>query len=798
MGRRIGIDLGTTNSVIAVVDVGGPRILHNKEGEPMTPSIVSAKDGEVIVGTPAKRRLPVAPQDTIYSVKRIMGRAFTDKEVIKTMKEVSYKIVEPSRGTKDKAHVIMGGVEYSPIDISSMILAKLKRDAEYVLGEEVTHAVITVPAYFNEIQKFATREAGRMAGLTVMRILDEPTAAAIFYSIETSAGEPKTILVYDLGGGTFDISILTVAAGLISPMGLKGDMWLGGDDFDQVIINYVIEKIKTEKKIDPSKNMKFLAKLKQDAQKAKEELSASKSADIVIDYLKNDLGENLDCEIQITRDKFDELIDPVIKKTQEMITMSLDYVSLSDSDIDYVVMAGNSTLVPKVQNFIEARFGKDKVRRIIHPKQCVALGAAIAAGLAAGISCPVCNQLITDESIIVCTNCQTSLEAAAHNDITCHNCGKNIPAESSICPHCNKPLTVIPDSSVAPYNFGIQSEGDKFNIFIRKGDPYPTTGDKMVIQTFYTRFFNQRCVSIPVYGGESEDVASNNEKQGEAVAILPPNSPKDTPLRIKLWLNKDGIFDMTVHLSGGDEVPAFILRGEADQRAVELLINIEQKILNKGTSLDKEKKKAIEKSMDEMLKHISGKDYSKAEDNAGQIQKLIGDEQGSLASNNVAWINFIMSRYDWLIGQDINKFIEFKASFEEAIRRNDSNQLRQLSDRFNKFFNDLMVTIDPATNQSVPTELGTFFIIENMLNQLLQYDPVKGNKFSAEYDIILGAMRRNDVSVQTRAQVFMNDLLQESLKIPGEGIECPKCKVLNQRGTSLCGNCGTNLIIVRK
>ena len=796
MGRRIGIDLGTTNSVIAVVDVGGPRILHNKEGEPMTPSIVSAKDGEIIVGTPAKRRLPIAPQDTIYSIKRIMGRAFTDTEVVKTMKEVSYKIVEPSRGTKDKAHVIMGGIEYSPIDISSMILAKLKKDAEYVLGEEVTHAVITVPAYFNEIQKFATREAGRKAGLTVMRILDEPTAAAIYYSIETNAGEPKTILVYDLGGGTFDISILTVAAGLISPMGLKGDMWLGGDDFDQVIVNHVIERIKSEKGIDPTKNMKFLAKLKQDAQKAKEELGASKSADIVIDYLKNADGENVDCEIQITREQFEQLIDPIIKKTHDMISMALESVSLNDSDIDFVVMAGNSTLVPKIQNDIELRFGKDKVKRIIHPKQCVALGAAIAAGLAAGISCPVCNQLITDENETICSNCNTSLEAVAQNEITCNYCGKNTPADQNTCKHCNKPLAVIPESSVAPYNFGIQSEGDKFNIFIRKGDSYPMPADKIVMQTFFTRFFNQRCVSIPVFGGEHTDVASNNEKQGEAVAILPSNSPKDTPIRIKLWLNKDGIFDLTVHLSTGEEVPAFILRGEADQRAVELLISIEQKVFSKGTTLDKEKKKGIEKLMDEMLKCISDKNYENAENTAGEIQKLIGDENDSAAANMLSWVNFIMNRYGWLLGEDINRFIEYKTSFESAIKRNDSTLIKQISEEFNKFFNSLIVITDTESNQPIPTELGTFFIIESMINQLLQFDPVKGNNFAGEYDVILEAMKRNDISVQVRAQNFMTELMKECAKIPGDGIECPKCKMINARGVTLCSNCGTNLLIV--
>ena len=293
-GRRIGIDLGTTNSVVAVLDGPQPRVLESREGRPQVPSVVGLRrrkkgkkgggggDGEVLVGSVAYDNWPMAPKDTIVSVKRLMGRRAADADVQKVRETFQYEVVEPSDGTKDSVRVVMGGEEYSPVDISARILRKMKEDAEFRLNEPVTHAVITVPAYFNQRQKGATREAGRRAGLHVMKVLEEPTAAAVAYGIEqTESSDPKYILVYDLGGGTFDISILMWAGNVFAPINLQGDMWLGGDNFDQILVDHALAYVREEFEMDPTGDERFMVALRKAARETKELLTFSSSADPV-------------------------------------------------------------------------------------------------------------------------------------------------------------------------------------------------------------------------------------------------------------------------------------------------------------------------------------------------------------------------------------------------------------------------------------------------------------------------------------------------------------------------------------
>jgi molecular chaperone DnaK len=381
MGRMIGIDFGEKNCVVAVVELfkDSIKILHNKEGEYETRSVVGYWKGEFKVGSPALRILSMDPQNIIISVKRLMGRSISDSEVDRIKKSALYRIVEPTDGTKDSVCVVLGGKEYYPEDVSAMILKKLKADAEYVLGEEVTHAVITVPAYFSEKQRHATREAGLKAGLNVMNILDEPTAAAIAFGIGKGTDKTaKAIVVYDLGGGTFDVSVLMMAGGSFAPLDLEGDMWLGGDNFDQAIIDYATEIIKKEHGVDPTNNIKFMSELKIEAQKAKETLSSANRA-FIMGIFNDNSERQIPYEIEVTKEQFEKMIEPLVDRTIDLVKLALENSRLTSEDIDHILMVGDASSVSLVHKKVEGLFGKEKMLRNIHPKHCVARGAAIIA-----------------------------------------------------------------------------------------------------------------------------------------------------------------------------------------------------------------------------------------------------------------------------------------------------------------------------------------------------------------------------------------------------------------------------------
>ena len=391
MGKKIGIDLGIRSSIVAFHDGMHPKVLLNREGKGQTPSVVGLKKrkgqksdmpGEILVGETAYDYFPMAPENTILSIKRLMGKGVGDSEVERVKKEFLYKVVQPSEGTKDSIRVLMDDKEYSPIDISAIILKKMKEDAEYRLQDNVTHAVITVPAYFGQLQKDATYRAATKAGLKVIALLDEPTAAAIAFGLDSGNDSmPKTILVYDFGGGTFDISVLMWAGNVFAPLNLEGDMWLGGDNLDQELINYVVEHVREEYKIDPASNMRFMAELKKKARNAKEKLSSSQTVDIIIPGLLQDGdGDLIDVELEVTRNEFNRMIRPHVARTISLVEKAIENANLTKDQIDFVLMAGNSTNVPLVQEEMEKLFGSDKIMRNIHPKHCKALGAATLAG----------------------------------------------------------------------------------------------------------------------------------------------------------------------------------------------------------------------------------------------------------------------------------------------------------------------------------------------------------------------------------------------------------------------------------
>jgi molecular chaperone DnaK len=380
MGKIIGIDLGTTNSVVAVMEGGEPVVITSSEGSRLVPSVVAVnpKTGERMVGQVARRQAVLNPENTVFSIKRFMGRKFNDAEVQKALKVVPYKVSAAPNGD---VRVTMGGKEYSPPEVSAMILAKIKQDAEAYLGEAVTQAVITVPAYFNDSQRQATKDAGRIAGLEVMRIINEPTASSLAYGLDRKKDE--TIAVYDLGGGTFDISVLDVGDGVFEVKSTNGDTFLGGDDFDQRIINWVADEYKKEQGIDLRNDRQALQRLKETAEKAKIELSTVMQTEINLPFITADASGPKHLNYTLSRAKLEQLCDDLIQRSIKPVTQALEDAKLKPADIDEVVLVGGMTRMPAVQESVRKIFNKEP-HKGVNADEVVAVGAAIQAGVLGG------------------------------------------------------------------------------------------------------------------------------------------------------------------------------------------------------------------------------------------------------------------------------------------------------------------------------------------------------------------------------------------------------------------------------
>jgi len=379
MAKVLGIDLGTTNSVVAVIEAGEPTVLENAEGARLTPSMVAiTKSGERLVGQIAKRQAVTNPENTIYSIKRLMGRKYDDPEVQRTRGAVPYRITRAANGD---ARVSLAGRDYSPPEISAMILQKLKMDAEARLGEKVTQAVITVPAYFNDAQRQATKDAGTIAGLEVLRIINEPTAASLAYGLDKKKDE--TIAVYDLGGGTFDISILQLSEGVFEVKATNGDTHLGGDDFDQRIIDWMAEEFRREQGLDLRKDRMALQRLKEAAEKAKIELSSAHSTEINLPFITADASGPKHLVMTLTRAKLEQLVGDLIERTRGPVLRALEDAGIKASSVDEVVLVGGQTRMPAVIEMVRSLFGKEP-HKGVNPDEVVAIGAAIQAGVLKG------------------------------------------------------------------------------------------------------------------------------------------------------------------------------------------------------------------------------------------------------------------------------------------------------------------------------------------------------------------------------------------------------------------------------
>jgi len=381
MPKVLGIDLGTTNSVVAIMEGGEPTVLENAEGSRLTPSVVAVnpKTGERLVGQVARRQAITNPENTIFSVKRFMGRKYDDVEVQKALKVVPYKVAKASNGD---VRVVLNGKEYSPPEVSAMILQKLKADAEAKLGEKITQAVITVPAYFNDSQRQATKDAGKIAGLEVLRIINEPTAASLAYGLDKQ-GKDETIAVYDLGGCTFDISNLSVGEGVFEVKATNGDTFLGGDDFDQRIIDWIVDEFRKDQGIDLRQDRMALQRLKEAAEKAKIELSSTQTTEINLPFITADASGPKHLSLNLTRAKLEQLVGDLVERTKGPVQQAIKDAGISAKDIDEVVLVGGQTRMPAVQEMVKQVFSKEP-HKGVNPDEVVAIGAAIQAGVLKG------------------------------------------------------------------------------------------------------------------------------------------------------------------------------------------------------------------------------------------------------------------------------------------------------------------------------------------------------------------------------------------------------------------------------
>ncbi|MGH8876238.1 MAG: Hsp70 family protein [Stackebrandtia sp.] len=524
----IGIDLGTTNSVVSTYDSAAKNAkVVQIRGARQTPSVVSLRkrdaQEEILVGAPALNWAKRDPNNTIMSVKRLMGRDFADPIVSASRARRSYKITQGS-GTDPRAHVIIGDTTYSPSQVSTMILESLREGAAAKIKEDITHAVITVPAYFRESQRTATREAGEAAGLVVKRIIDEPTAAAIAFGLELEEGDRRRVLVYDLGGGTFDISILHTAKDSeghnhFQVLDFVGDNWLGGDDFDLLIVDHIVEWVKSNAGVDPSKDTEFLFLAKKAAEEAKRELSEVDSTDIIIPGAFRAPSGPVDVEMTLSRGDFDAMIAPLVDKTIVLVREALDRQNQSAEDITDVLLVGGSTLTPKVCEEVEKLFGSGKVRRHVDPMECVAVGAGILASTLNGVECVSC-ATVNDESSSECSECGHSLiNARSAGDTHVHD--------------------------VTGMGLGVRAvrgnEDDAFVAIIPRGTPYPMA--EPMHQSFEAT--DGRMITVPVFEGDNP-IASENLEQGEIEYELPQEIDIHTRVDVAFLFDRNRELNVTI------------------------------------------------------------------------------------------------------------------------------------------------------------------------------------------------------------------------------------------------------------